>query len=425
MKKIFIIIALALAALSLILIATPQPRLDIEGLEDKRFEEQEKEAPPLRELGPELDPDPEPEPAVREMTLVAVGDLMAHIDQSWDAALPGGGYDFNHSFAEVKADLTEGFAIGNLETVFGGPEIGPMNYPRFNTPDQYGYALFNNGFDFVSTCNNHSLDQFEPGLLRTKRILDEIGLLYTGTYASREESEQITIVEYEGFRIAILAFTFSTNGIPVPQGREYLVNMLTESKLTGDLAKARALAPDLIVVLPHMGNEYEEYTRDVFLGWMDKALYHGADLVLASHPHVLQPMLMRELTDIDGVTRKGFIMPSLGNFISCQFTEPREISVILKIDISQTADERPVIEQVRFVPTWVQYRLSTGQIRIRVLPVWDALQSRGDPENPFGLTPENIDRLFRANSHVTNMMLGEARDGDRMAREYVFYKRPA
>ena len=381
-------------------------------------------APPILAIeAPEVEEIP-PEPAERRLTIVAVGDLMVHIDQVWDAETWGdGGFDFTHNFVQVKDDLNEGFTIGNLETVLGGPEIGPRCFPQFNTPDEFAYALAVNGFDFVSTCNNHSLDWGATALLRTLDILDSVGLGYTGTYRTQEDSEQITIVEYEGFQIAILAWTFSTNGIPIPQGREYLVNMLTEENVIANLAQARALEPDLIIAKPHMGNEYEEHTRAVFLHWMDLMLYHGADFVLAAHPHVLQPMLVRELTDIEGVERTGFIMPSLGNFISTQRTEPRDISIILKLDVIMEAGERPVLERVRFVPIWVQYRRADGSIKIRVLSVGDAIESFEDPANPFGLREHDIERLHRANNSITNMFFGAPRTGEDFAREYVFFER--
>ena len=376
------------------------------------------------EPGEELvEAEAEPEPTTQRLTIVAVGDLMVHMDQNWDAQTEDGGYDFTHNFAQVKGDLMEGFAIGNLETVLGGPEIGPMCFPQFNTPDEFAVGLRANGFDFVSTCNNHSLDWGPTALIRTLDVLDSIGLGHTGTYRTQEDSEQITIVEADGFRIAILAFTFSTNGIPIPAGREYLVNMISEEKVIADLARARALEPDLIVVLPHMGNEYEEFTRAVFLHWMDLMLYHGADFVLAAHPHVLQPMLVRELTDIEGVERTGFIMPSLGNAISTQRTEPRDISIILKLDVAQEPGERPALERVRFVPIWVQYRHASGPTKIRVLSVWDAVESFEDPSNPLGLRSHDIDRLHRANSYITNMFFGAPRTGEDFAREYIFFER--
>lgn len=359
----------------------------------------------------------------KELTLVAVGDLMVHWDQVEDALQPDGSYDFTHSFEAVEADLAEGYAIGNLETVFGGPEGGYSGYPCFSAPDAVGEALKAAGFDFVSTCNNHSLDQGLPGALRTLEQLDRIGLAHTGTYATREDAQEITIVETGGMRIAILAFTFSTNGIPIPLDAPWAVNMLTEEKLIADLARARTLAPDLIVVMPHMGNEYETFTREVFLEWMDRMLYHGADIVLASHPHVLQPMYMRTLTDAQGRERQGFIICSLGNFISVQREEPRDAGMILKLNIVQNEGERPGIRRVSFVPTWVSYRDNTGRVNIRVVPVGDALADlKGD--NRLALNGWDADRLRRANSDITALYLGEAVPAEETRREYIFYQAP-
>ncbi len=368
-------------------------------------------------------PPPLPEPEQpRRLTLVAVGDLMAHWDQIEDALTPEGDYDFTHSFEAVKEDLSQGYTLGNLETVFGGEALGYSSYPRFSTPDAYGKALKEAGFDFVSTCNNHSLDRDAFGVLRTLEVLDSIGLAHTGSYASKEDAQNITIVEAQGMKIAILAFTFSTNGIPLPKDAPWMVNMLTTEKMVSDFQKARALNPDLIVAMPHMGNEYETYTRDVFLDWMDLMLYHGADLVLASHPHVLQPMMMRELTDVEGVTRQGFIIASLGNFISVQREEPRDMSIILKIDLSQQEGQRPVIESVRFVPIWVSYRDNTGNVNIRVVPVGDALKGL-EGDNPLGLNPWDADRLKRANRDIVSLFLGESAIPEKVEREYVFYQR--
>jgi hypothetical protein len=134
-------------------------------------------------------------------------------------------------------------------------------------------------------------------------------------------------------------------------------------------------------------------------------------------------MMMRELTDIEGVTRQGFIIASLGNFISVQRDEPRDVGVILKIDLSQQEGQRPVIESVRFVPTWVTYKDNTGNLNIRVVPVGDALQSLEEEDNPLGINPWNADRLRRANREVVSLFLGEDAVPEQVQREYVFYQR--
>ncbi len=367
-------------------------------------------------------PPPEPEPQPDTLTLIAAGDIMAHWDQVESARRPDGSFDFTAAFSAVAGDLAGGYAVGNLETVFGGPGRGYSSYPRFSTPDAFGQSLKEAGFDFVTTCNNHSLDADGPGLIRTLERLDALGLAHTGTYATQEASREITVVEAGGMRIALLAFTFSTNGIPPPAEAPWMVNMLTEQKLADDLRKAKALDPDLTVVMPHMGNEYETYTRDVFLEWMERMLVLGADVVLASHPHVLQPMLVRDLPAADGGTRQGFIICSLGNFISTQLEEPRDESILLKLSFSRRPGERPVLERVSFVPIWTSYRDSTGAVNIRVVPVADALAGLA-AGNPLGIRPQDADRLRRAHARVTALYLGESAPPEPMQREYEFWRR--
>ena len=371
-----------------------------------------------REAAPPVQADP------RRFTLVVTGDLMAHEDQLIDAYdAQTGLYDFSHCFAQVTADLQDGdYTIGNLETVFGGAEIGYSSYPQFNTPDSYAAALFESGFDFLTTANNHCLDKYEAGLLRTLEVIDRLGFAHTGTYASREERDVITIREVAGARVAFLAYTFSTNGIPIPEGREYLVNGMEEELILRDLENAKALEPDLIVVLPHNGTEYETAPNDVYIWWMDFFIRNGADVVLASHPHVLQRMEVRQVPEGDGF-RDAFIIYSLGNFISSQRWEGTDCSIILKLDFVQEGDAPPVLERVRFVPTWVQYQDTSGGFLVRVLPILDAIKDYEENGNTNGLLPQNLNRLYRAHDSITRLFLGEVPAREDMQREYVYYAR--
>ena len=370
----------------------------------------------------EQTPAPEEDTSPRRFTLVVAGDLMVHGEQLEDAyRQQQDAYDFSHCFAQVAPDLQEGYAVGNLETVLGGAEIGYSDYPRFNTPDSYAQALLESGFDFVTTANNHCMDKGEAGLLRTLETLDRLGIAHTGTFASRQERDSICIQEVEGVRIAFLAYTFSTNGIPVPEGKEYLVNMIEQKLILQDLNRARELEPDLIVVLPHMGNEYELEPRVPFEDWMDFMMKNGADVILASHPHVLQEMQVKGVDNGDGTSRNAFVIYSLGNFISSQRYENLECSILLKLDFVKQGKAPAALERVRFVPTWVQFRDEAGAYLVRVLPVLDAIEDY-ENENSYCLTVSNADRLYRVHDWITSRYLGEAPPRDSMQREYVFYE---
>ncbi len=364
-----------------------------------------------------------PTDTCREVTLVAVGDLMVHGEQLRDAYNPQTGeYDFSHNFSAVSQYLSAGdLCIGNLETVLGGSEMGYSDYPKFNTPDSFGAALKQAGFGLLTTANNHCMDQKEAGLLRTIQQLDALGIPHTGTFATPLERSHIELQTINGLRIAFVSFTYGTNGIPMATGSEYQVSILDQQTVAATLAAAREQNPHWIVALPHMGNEYETTPLPIFTQWVDLMLYHGADMVLASHPHVLQPMEVKEVTGIDGQSRDAFVIYSLGNFISSQRYLPRETGIILKMRITQGDMFRPQLTEVSFLPTWVQFQDATGASNIRVLPIYDALLSYANGENLYNLRPQDTQRLKEAHSLVTSIYLDAPVPQTQIQREYRFY----
>ena len=309
---------------------------------------------------PEPTPTPPPEPITA--TLTVAGDAMSHTPQISDAYVAEtGAYDYAPMIRYAKpwveaADL----AIANLETTFaGGPNYS--GYPTFNTPDALGYALADAGFDLVSTTNNHCLDKGFSGLERTLDVLDEIGLPHVGTYRTREERDAnhgIVVADCGGISIAVLAYTYGTNGIPVPSGKEWSVNLFNTDYTTNmsnfdaalveaDMAAARELGCDLIAVIMHWGieyqlkeNSYQDRLAETLIDW-------GADLVLGGHPHVLQPYEF--LTT--GAGNTGFVCYSLGNFISSQVYEYTDTTVLLNLELKKDlVTGETTVEGVSYVP---------------------------------------------------------------------------
>ena len=189
------------------------------------------------------------------------------------------------------------------------------------------------------------------------------------TYRSAEERDKIYIKEINGMKIAFLSYTYGTNGIHVPE--DWLVNRLDENLIKSDIAKAKALEPDFIVVMPHMGNEYEEYVRDTFKNTAYMMLNAGADIVVASHPHVLQPMETVEITEENGEKRTGFVMYSMGNFISSQTTPPRNASILLNIELEKVGKNDAFIKKVSYVPIWTQFQNADWQNHFVVRSVYE------------------------------------------------------
>ncbi|MCQ4725139.1 CapA family protein [Anaerotignum faecicola] len=357
-----------------------------------------------------------------EVKLTFIGDIMCHSWQYNEAYnSETGEYDFNHNYQDVKkyfdnADLV----IGNFETVLAGEGAGGYSdYPIFNSPDSFAEAMKNAGIDIVTTANNHCMDKRAAGLLRTIDVLDSLGIEHIGTYKSAEDRENILIKDVNGIKIAFLSYTYGTNGIPAPEG--YLVNMLDENLIKNDISRAKAEGADFIVVLPHMGVEYETYTRDAYKEWADKMFEAGADIVVASHPHVLQPMEFKEVDNGDGTTRDCFVIYSMGNFISSQTTPPRNAGIILNINIKKEGEMRPEISQVSFVPIWTQFRNVNEQDHFIVRSVYEMLSL---PDNVLRETvrKKDIDRLWQIHSETTSLLLGREVPYEQMKDEYIFEK---
>lgn len=362
------------------------------------------------------------EPETYSARITAIGDIMVHSWQYNEAYnSETGEYDFYHNFTDVKKYFDDAdYVVGNLETVFAGEEVGYSDYPMFNTPDSFLDALKDAGVDLVTTANNHCMDKWGDGLLRTIDLLDEKGFDHIGTYKSAVERENIFIKDINGIKVAFLSYTYGTNGLNVPE--EYMVNLMDESLIVNDIHRAKAQNPDIIVVLPHMGNEYETYTRDVFKDWADVMFKAGADIILASHPHVLQPMEMKTVVDDDGEERECFVIYSLGNFISSQTTPPRNASIILNLDISLTEGERFKIDEISFTPIWTQFRNANDVDDFCVRSVYEMLSLPEDKLYSV-IRDKDLGRIKEIHYEVTEMYLEEEVPIEEIKDVYTFYKR--
>lgn len=360
------------------------------------------------------------ETAVKKTVKMAVvGDIMVHDYQYNEAYDPSTGeYDFMHNFQDAKKYF-EGndLVIGNLETTLGGPERGYASYPCFNTPDSFLDAVKDAGFNLLTTANNHSMDTGRNGVIRTLDMLDAYGIEHFGTYRSQEERDSIFYKNVNGIRFAFLSYTYGTNGIPVPE--EYLVNLMDDDQMVLDIQEARKHA-DVVVVMPHMGNEYESYPRDIFVKWADMMFAAGADIVLASHPHVLQKMEYRKVDHGDG-EHDGFIIYSLGNFISSQTDPPRNASIILHLTVEQIGKEPANVKEVSFVPIWTQFRNASNVNDFVVRSVYERL-SLSQAEKDRQIRPKDQTRLKEIHHETASFLLGREIPLSEMQEEYIFPK---
>jgi len=226
-----------------------------------------------------------------------------------------GSYNYDAIFANLAEEISAAdVALVNQEVIIGGEELGISGYPSFNAPKEAGDALVKAGFDVVLHATNHALDKKGKGVLNTLQFWEEnypeIGVL--GIHDSIEDQEEIYITEIEGIRIAILNYTYGTNGIAMPKGMPYAVDMLEKTAVKEDIRRAKEQA-DIVIVCPHWGTEYRLTPDERQKQWTELFLEEGVDLVLGTHPHVIEPV---ELLTNPETGEQMPVFYSIGNFVN-------------------------------------------------------------------------------------------------------------
>ena len=305
-------------------------------------------------------------------TMAVTGDIMCHNTMFKDAYnSTTKDYDFSYMFDDIKYYLqTADIAIGNLETTFAGSERGYSGYPTFNTPEILAKNLKKIGIDVVSTANNHSLDKGYSGLESTIQFLDEADLSHTGTFTSEEEQNTILIKHIKGINIAFLSFTYGTNGIPVPDGKEYCINLIDEDLILEQLNLAKEQNPDIICVSMHWGTEYRTTPTSEQEDLANFLFENGADIILGNHPHVLEPMEKREIKLENGETKEGFIVYSLGNFMADQNYKNTRSTAILELSITKSAETGKIsIDSATYTPVYIYKDTSASTQKFKLLDI--------------------------------------------------------
>ena len=269
---------------------------------------------------------PEEKEEVYELNLIMGGDALIH-DKLYNAYKTNTGYDFKPIFTYLKDYLKDyELAYYNQETILGGSEIGLSSYPSFNSPYEVGDALIDTGFNLVSLATNHTLDRGEKAILNSINYWKDKEVLTSGSYSSFEDKEEIRIKEKNHIKYTLLNYTYGTNGIPIPNGKEYLVNIWPctgnnpdndtkyqeyKTKVLEDIEKVRDKV-DLLMVAMHWGVEYT-HTPTAYQIDMAKFLSeNGVDIIIGTHPHVIMPVTFINNT---------LVIYSLGNIISAQETK--------------------------------------------------------------------------------------------------------
>lgn len=302
-----------------------------------------------------------------EITIAAIGDLLIH-SRVYDDAWNGENYDFNPMLEPVAKYLEQPtITMANQESIMGGEEIGLSNYPQFNSPFELGDNLKEVGIDIVTMANNHTLDRGEQAIHNAIEHYEKIDMMYTGSFKSEADKDKLRVIETEeGISVAFLSYTYGTNGIPIPNGKDYLVNMIDRKVIEKEVNKARNLA-DVTIVSYHFGQEYQRTPNQEQKELAQFTADLGVDVIIGHHPHVLQPMEWLEGKDGNQV----LVAYSLGNFLSGQYELYRRIGGILEFKVSKQ-DSNIKVHSPSFLPTFVSFERSGETLRdIEVFPLKD------------------------------------------------------
>ena len=306
--------------------------------------------------------------------LVATGDILCHNTQYFDAYDSSTGtYDFNYVFDDVVKYIEPAdIAISSLETSFAGSDVGYSNYPRFNSPDSLITAIKNIGVDVISTAGNHCLDYGFSGLSRTIDVLDSNGLSHLGTYKSQEEQSKILYEDIDGVKIAFLNYTYGTNGIPVPSGKDFCVNLIDKDLMSYQINLAKDENADVIIACMHWGTEYSTVQNSEQEDLADFLFESGVDIIIGNHPHVAEPMEKRSVTLEDGTVKDCFVIYALGNFTADQNYANTRSSVILNLDLT-FEDDVLNINSATYTPIYIYENPNVRYHKFKLIDMEDAI----------------------------------------------------
>lgn len=297
------------------------------------------------------------------LSLLFTGDIMGHdmqIASAFDEKT--GTYSYDSVFKYISPVINEAdFAIGNLEVTLGGSPY--KGYPAFSSPDALASACRNAGFDVLVTANNHSADRGPRGIARTIRVLDSLKIPHTGTWISSSSRDSLTplIISKNDIRVALLNYTYGTNGIVVPPPR--IVSYIDTLRIKTDIATSREKGADFVIVFIHWGTEYDSLPSKAQKQAAGAIMRGGADIIIGSHPHVLQPMTSS--ADTNGL--KNPIVWSMGNFLSNQRQRRSDGGAIIRLELSRQ-NGRVNITDAGYILTWVYTPNEAGRRKFYILP---------------------------------------------------------
>ena len=339
------------------------------------------------------------------LTILFAGDIMGHDSQIEAAFYPDSGvYDYQVCFEYLKPIISKAdIALGNLEVTFAGPPY--KGYPRFSSPDELSTALDDAGFDILINANNHALDRGRDGLERTLSLLEKDGMIFTGSFKSKEDRDLCypLLVEKNNILLAILNYTYGTNELKTTPPN--IVNYIDTAVIRKDIRKALAGNPDFIIACLHWGREYEREAHETQKDLARWLFNEGVRVIIGSHPHVIQPVEI--IYPETNSTDFQLVAYSVGNFISNQRERYRDGGIIFELELIKT--EKTNIAGYSYLPVWVHKPRINGKTHFRLIPANMPVE---DNES-VNLTEEDLEKFEQfkedTRAHLKNIT------------EYTFY----
>lgn len=301
-------------------------------------------------------------PGRDSITLFFIGDVMQHSPQitgAWDDSRND--YDYTHCFQYIRPYWEQAdYVIANLETTLSDRNFS--GYPQFCAPWQLARDMKQYGVDIFTTNNNHSCDKGATGIRKTIHYLDSLDIPHTGTFTDTASwiSETPLYIRHGMFKIALLSYTYGTNGIPVTDGQ--VVSMIDTLAMARQIEKARLDTATNIIAVVHWGIEYETQPnagQKQLAEWLHE---QGADIIIGSHPHVVQPL---EYT-VEGKDTTGVTVFSLGNFISNQSKRYTNGGIGVQLTLKRTPGKTQY--DMKYLSNYVYRPLENGVRRYYVIP---------------------------------------------------------
>ena len=272
------------------------------------------EMPETVQVPSDQPPDPAP-----EYKIIMVGDILLHTPVEESCLRPDGSYDYDLLFSHTKEEIAAAdLALVNQEVIIGGADLGISGYPCFNADYSLCDSLVGAGFDVICHATNHAMDKGRAGLVNCAEYWrDEYPqITVLGIHDTADTSTSCgadpAIIELGDMRIAVLNYTYGTNGISLPADMPYAVDLLSTEQVAADIQRAEELA-DFTIVCPHWGTEYRLTPDASQEKWTKIFAENGADLVLGTHPHVIEPI---EWVTEEERDHEMLVYYSLGNFVN-------------------------------------------------------------------------------------------------------------